>query len=107
MNTLVELSELRKRLVNLEDRVTELTALKNSVSDGTQQQFTLTSGNRNFNICKYDSRYYTYGMKEAFGMVKLGLIKGLDLEIDYIYSQMKVLKEKISKELNQLQDSLK
>lgn len=106
MDNLYNLNNLRKTLESLEARHLELRRLQAAVRGGVQSDFTLTSGDNKFVISRYDSRYYQYAMKEAYNMVKLGLIKGLDLEMGKIEDDLKAIKEEIAKELNHLKHSM-
>lgn len=105
MKDLDVLQGLHKELNDLKIRQNKLKGLLSVVRGGTQQRFTLTCGDTTFELQDF-TRNYTYDMKPSYDMVKLGLIKGLDKEIDKLEDSIIKIKKRILTELSEIDKSL-
>ena len=99
MLDLESIKTLKGELQKKRDRRSELKAILSIIQGGTQKKFTLQAGDHKIDLCGDMDRSYTFNMKPCFDMVKLGLIKGLDKQIDQIDNEIQVLKDAIIVEL--------
>lgn len=106
MKELNTLKSLQETLQKLQGRRHELRSALNIIKGGTQKKFTLHAGDIKFDLCGEMDRGYTYNMKECYNMVKLGLIKGLDKQIDEMDDAIALQKADIILEMQAIQASL-
>lgn len=106
MRDLQHIRMMKDNLQKMIDRRSELKAILNIIQGGTQKKFILQAGDYKIDLCGDMDRSYTFNMKPCFEMVKLGLIKGLDKQIDQQNEQIKVQRDDIRFELKMIEDSL-
>ncbi|UJD05124.1 hypothetical protein PWKp9S_00069 [Klebsiella phage PWKp9S] len=107
MNDLSMLTKIRSDTQSMVYRRSELTKAKQIISGGTQQRFTLRAGDLTFDLCGELTRDYTFEMKPCYDMVKLGLIKALDKQIDQCTDAIKTLNVQFAAECDRLKNSIK
>ena len=107
MNDLSMLTKIRSDIESMVSRRSELTKAKQIISGGTQKRFTLQAGDIKFDLCGSQTRDYTFEMKPCYDMVKLGLIKALDKQIDQCTDAIKTLNVQFAAECDRLRNSIK
>lgn len=107
MNDLSMLTKTRSDIESMVSRRSELTKAKQIISGGTQKRFTLQAGDIKFDLCGSQTRDYTFEMKPCYDMVKLGLIKALDKQIDQCTDAIKILNVQFAAECDRLKNSIK
>lgn len=105
MKALDELNKYRQDIQKLQERRQELVTAKRIISGGTQKKFTLHAGDIKVDLCGDMDRGYTYNMKPCYDMVKLGLTKGLDKQIDEVDERIADLSILASNECQAIIDS--
>ncbi|QHJ82242.1 MAG: hypothetical protein [Bacteriophage sp.] len=81
MSTDIKIQNVLSVIKQHEIRVKELQLLRAAVHGNTQIDFKLTAGSASMPISLFD-RDYLYKVKPVYNMVRLGLLKGLESEID-------------------------
>lgn len=107
MKDLSTLTKIRTDIQSMVSRRSELTKAKQIISGGTQQRFTLHAGDIKFDLCGSQTRDYTFEMKPCYDMVKLGLTKALDKQIDECTDAVKKLNVAFALECDRLKDSVR
>lgn len=107
MNDLSMLTKIRSDIESMVSRRSELTKAKQIISGGTQKRFTLQAGDIKFDLCGSQTLDYTFEMKPCYDMVKLGLIKALDKQIDQCTDAIKTLNVQFAAECDRLKNSIK
>nr|CAK6597933.1 unknown function [Klebsiella phage vB_Kpn_K30lambda2.2] len=107
MNDLSMLTKIRSDIESMVSRRSELTKAKQIIRGGTQKRFTLQAGDIKFDLCGSQTRDYTFEMKPCYDMVKLGLIKALDKQIDQCTDAIKTLNVQFATECDRLKNSIK
>lgn len=106
MKDLSTITKLKADIQTMISRRSELEKAKRIIGGGTQQRFVLHAGDIKIDLCGSQTRDYTFEMKPCYDMVKLGLTKALDKQMDECTDAIKTLKEKARIECGLILDSL-
>lgn len=82
MSTDINIQKALDAIKQYESRKGELIVMRAAVHGNTQINFNLTADGKHMPVTYFDSRSYLTKMKPVYDMVRLGLLKGLESEID-------------------------